>query len=135
MNKHTTRCIKSRKYHCIAQNTRVFAYGSPLQLPVLGEFEATLESSHNITDTEVHVVQGHYGCLLSYHSATTLGLIQVKVQKMEEQTRQRRKGLIDEFTHIFEGIGELKDFKVTLHIDQGVLPVAPPAQQESFRHT
>ena len=114
-------------------NIRVFAYGSPTQLPVLGKFEATLESSHNITVSEVHVVQGHYGCLLSYHSATTLGLIQVKVHQVEEQPKQTHEKLIDEFAHIFEGIGELKDFKVTLHMDQGVPPVAQPARRIPFQ--
>ena len=80
-------------------NARVFAYGSPTNLPVLGKFEATLESSHNITVSEVHVVQEHYGCLLSNHSATTLGLIQVKVHQVEEQPKQTHEKLIDEFAH------------------------------------
>ena len=101
-------------------------------MPVLGKFEATLESSHKITASEVHVVQGHYGCLLSYQSATTLGLIQVKVHRVEEQPKPTHEQLIAEFAHIFEGIGELKDFEVKLHIDQSVPPVAQPARRIPF---
>ena len=113
-------------------NTRVFAYGSPTQLPVLGKFEATLESCRKITVSEVHVVQGHYGCLLSYQSGTTLGLIQVKVHRVEEQSKPTHEQLIAEFTHIFEGTGELKDCEVKLHIDQSVPPVAQPARRIPF---
>ena len=113
-------------------NTRVFAYGSPTQLPVVGKFQATLESSQKITVSEVHVVQGHYGCLLSYQSATTLGLIHVKVNRVEEQLKSSHEQLLAEFAHLFEGIGELKDFEVKLHIDQDVPPVAQPARRIPF---
>ena len=113
-------------------NTRVSAYGSPTQLPALGKFEATLESSHKITVSEVHVVQGHYGCLLSYQSATTFGLIHVKVHTVEDQPKPTHEQLIAEFAHIFEGIEELKDFAVKLHIDQSVPPVAQPARRIPF---
>ena len=105
---------------------RVFAYGSPTQLPILGKFEATLQSSHKITVSEVH------GCLLSYQSATTLGLIQVKVHRLEEQPKSKHENLFNEFAHIFAGIGDLKDFAVKLHIDPSVPPVAQPVRRIPF---
>ena len=110
-----------------ANHILVFAYGSPTQLAVLGKYEATLQSSHKITVSEVHVVPRHYGCLLSYQSATTLGLIQVNIRRVKKEPKSTHEHLITKFAHIFEGIGECKDFEVKLHIDQSVPPVAQPA--------
>ena len=111
---------------------RVFAYGSPTQLPILGKFEASPQSSYKITVSEVHVIPEHHGCLLSYQSSTPLGLIQVNVQRVEEQPKSKHENLINEFAHIFAGIGELKDFEVKLHIDPSVPPVAQPVRRISF---
>ena len=51
---------------------------------------------------------------------------------MEEQPKPTHEQLIADFAHIFEGIGELKDFEVKLHIDQSVPSVAQPARRIPF---
>ena len=122
--------VKTLPFH--RSKIQDFAYCSPTQLPILGKFEATLQSSLKITVSEVHVIPGNHGCLLSYQSATTLGLIQVKVHRVEEQPKSKHENLINEFAHIFAGIRELKDFEVKLHIDPSVPPVAQPGRRIPF---
>eukprot|EP00794_Sanderia_malayensis_P020813 gene20813-22856_t len=68
--------------------TRIFDYGAANQLPVLGTFEGTFESDSHYTVSPVHVVTGNHGCLLSYKTASALGLIQVKVNTIKEQQQQ-----------------------------------------------
>ena len=84
---------------------RVFAYGSTTQLPVLGRFNGTLESKKKIAITDIHVVKGNFGCLLSYTSANTLGLIHVNINKVQAHQSTAHDQLLEEFSHIFEGIG------------------------------
>ena len=43
-------------------------YGSTEQLPVIGQFEAILETKKRITVSTIHVVKGNCGSLLSYQT-------------------------------------------------------------------
>ena len=56
-------------------STRIFAYGAKTQLPVMGKYEATLACSTGSTTSQIHVIKGNFGCLLSYQTASALGLI------------------------------------------------------------
>ena len=111
--------------------TRIFPYGAANDLDVLGKFEATLESKTKITVSTLHVVNGYYGCLLSYNTASALGLVTVNVQAVEQRP-SKHEALLEEYDTIFNGIGQLKDFKVKLHIDHTVTPVAQPARKILF---
>ena len=111
--------------------TRIFAYGATKQLPVMGKFNATLDSSTGSTTSQIHVIEGNFGCLLSYKTASALGLIMLKINmvKPEHPTHEQ---LLNEYAHIFDGIGTLKDFEVKLHIDESVPPVAQPPRRIPF---
>ena len=112
--------------------TRIFAYGASTQLPILGNFAATLESNQTFHPTTVHVIKGQYGCLLSYNSAKALCLIQVHINHMEAEDKPVYKQLIAEFPRIFDGVGVLTDYEVHLHIDSSVTPVVQPARRIPF---
>ena len=118
---------------CLSRaNNRIFAYGSSNQLPVMGKFKASLESRDKITISDIHVIKGNFGCLLSYSSATTLGLVRLNVHNIQAQRPSDHEKLLKEFAHIFDGIGVLKGFEVKLHIDPSVPPVAQPARRIPF---
>ena len=110
----------------------VFAYGSTTQLPVLYRFNGTLESKKKIAITDIRVVIGNFGCLLIYTSANTLGLIHVNINKVQAHQSMAHDQLLQEFSHIFEGISTLKDVEIHLHIDSSVPPVAQPARRIPF---
>ena len=112
-------------------NKRLFAYGSDSQLDIVGKFEAALDYQGRQTRSSVHVVRGGYGCLLSCKTATELGLIDVHVQQIQNHQMVSDQ-LIQQYPHLFEGIGKLKDFEVHLHIDQSVPPVAQPHRRIPF---
>ena len=111
--------------------TSIFAYGVTKQLPVMGKFNATLDSLTGSTTSQIHIIEGNFGCLLSYKTASAMGLIKLKINmvKPEHPTHEQ---LLNEYAHIFDGIRTLKDFEVKLHIDESVPPVAQPPIEFHF---
>ncbi len=118
--------------------TKLFAYGSKQQLPVIGKFEATIETKKRMTAATIHVVKGGYGSLLSYQTATELNLIQVNINNVtvKDKSKQSQSSIKDKinqsFPNLFKGIGQLKNFEAHLHIDHAVSPVAQPARRIPF---
>ena len=119
--------------------TKLFAYGSTEQLPVIGQFEAILETKKRITVSTIHVVKGNCGSLLSYQTATELNLIQVSINNVNvestnkckhESSKISKTKIEKQFPKLFQGIGQLKNFEIKLHIDPTVSPVAQPARIE-----
>ena len=68
-----------------SSSTRIFAYGATTQLPVMGKFEATLACSPGSTTSQIHVIKGNFGCLLSYQTASASGLIMININKLQPE--------------------------------------------------
>ncbi len=49
----------------------------------MGKFDATLDCSTSSTNSQIHVIKGNFGCLLSYQTASALGLIRINVNKLQ----------------------------------------------------
>ena len=62
--------------------TRIFAYGASETLPIIGKFEATLETKLKLTVADLHVVKGNNVCILSHETATNLGIVTVQVEQI-----------------------------------------------------
>lgn len=124
MRKHTPIALQR-------STTRIFAYGATKQLPVMGKFNATLDCSTGSTTSEINVIEGNFGCLLSYKTASALGLIMLQVNNVKPK-HSNHEQLLNEYANLFEGIGTLKNFEVKLHIDESVPPVAQPPRRIPF---
>ena len=125
---------KKEKIELSRSKTKLFAYGSSEQLPILGKFDSTIETKDKITYSCLHVVKGNAGSLMSYKTASALDLIHIKVNQVH--TKQSKpvtlQDLEDRYPAIFNGIGKLKDYVVKLHIDENVQPVAQAARRIPF---
>ena len=108
---------------------RLFAYVSTSQLPTLGKFTGNISFQNNEQMVAVHVMKGSHGSLLSYRTATALGILDVQIQHIQDPLQD---SLATEFPNLFQGIGQLKDVEVKLHIDQSVTPVAQPPRRIPF---
>ena len=120
--------------------TKLFAYGSTEQLPVIGQF-AILETKKRITVSTLHVVKGNCGSLLSYQTATELNLLQVNIKTVKvestdkckhESSKISKTKIENQSPKLFQGIGQLQNFEVKLHIDPAVSLVAQPARRIPF---
>ena len=97
---------------------------SPLMLK--GSFHATVESKNHITEAEMYAENRNSGSLLSYKTASELGLIKIKVDAVEVDERITVDKLAEDHPELFAGVGKLKNHQVKLHIDPTVKPVAQP---------
>ena len=110
---------------------RLFAYGSGQQLPVLGKFSATLSLKDKRITSLIHVLEGNHGSLLSYQSATDLGILDMHLNHVASK-KSVHEGLCQTHPDLFRGIGKLKGVEVKLHINPSVPPVAQPARRIPF---
>jgi hypothetical protein len=88
----------------------------------MGQFHATLEYLTGATTTQVHVIKGNFGCLLSYQTASAVGLIMLNVNNVKSGHATHEQPMKE----YVKGIGTLKNFEVKLRIDDTVPPVAQP---------
>uniref|UniRef100_H2ZXD0 Gypsy retrotransposon integrase-like protein 1 n=1 Tax=Latimeria chalumnae TaxID=7897 RepID=H2ZXD0_LATCH len=106
-------------------DVRVYPYRSQKPLPVLGKFHDTIESTTKAKKETFYVVDGAGGSLLSWKTSQGLGLIKVVQQVTQDNPVEP---LVETLLHddLFHELGKLKNFQVTLHIDETVQPVAQP---------
>ncbi|XP_074661912.1 uncharacterized protein LOC141914578 [Tubulanus polymorphus] len=95
------------------------AYGGT-SISTVGKFASRVKCGEfSITDT-FYVTKGKFGNLLGVDASRKLGHLKVAnhaVQTVSSEDMQK-------YPSIFTGIGQLKDFKVHLHIDKSVPPAS-----------
>ena len=85
IDEHTFNTVRQNAPIALQPSTRIFAYGAKTQLPVMGKFEATLACSTGSTTSQIHVIKGNFGCLLSYQTASALDLIMININKLQPE--------------------------------------------------
>ena len=115
-------------------STKLFAYGSDEQLPLLGKFTTVVETSRKLTPACLHVVKGNFGSLMSYKTASALDLVRVEINTVQKNDNVlvTVDDLEQKYPLLCRGIGKLKNFEVKLHIDENVQPVAQAARRIPF---
>ena len=104
---------------------RIFSYGSPTPLPLLGTIQAKITAKSNSTSATLHVVKGSSGNLLGYDTAQRLGLLRIVNQVGTEKTSPQYLAS-GEFENLFGDIGKVKGKVVKLHTDLDVQPKQQP---------
>ena len=120
--------------YCALQNpppltqstTGIYAYGEkPIETE--GEFMADLRFKNRSCRTTLIVAKDSSNSLLSWETSQKLQLL-ATVNTVKNNSEQ----IIEEFSELFTGLGKLKDFKVKLHIDETVQPVAQTHRRIPF---
>lgn len=112
-------------------HTKIFPYGSQTPLATMGQFDAEIIYKENTQKTTFHTLEGSGGCLLSYHTALKLGLIQV-IHTITDPADMDIQTMVNSFSSLFSGLGKLKDFQVHIHVDDSVHPVAQAHRRIPF---
>ena len=119
-------------------DTTIYTYGSKTPINVLGCFSTEVKSKEHQCVATFHVVNSDSGCLLGHKTATDLQLIQImnkiSISENSQPTPERMASdtLLEQYAHVFDGIGKLKDYKVKLHIDNTVKPVVQKHRRIPF---
>ena len=103
---------------------RLFAYGSNEQLAMIGQFSGTISFQDQQHESPIHVLKGNDGSLLSYKTATALGIINLQVRHVQDNTTPHDM-LCIKYPTLFHGIGQLKGVET-------VTPVAQPPRRIPF---
>ena len=75
------------------------------------------------------MLQGNRGSLLSYKTASNLGIIDVNLHGIDEQSFTSEMS-VQQYPNVFKGIGQLKNVEIKLHINE---TVPPPVAQSGRR--
>ena len=88
----TTYAKLKRKSSFRKSSTKIYAYGFHTPLPLNGQFQATLESKKRYTVSQIYVIDGAGGNLLSAKTAQDLALVQLinTISGFPEQDKQTK---------------------------------------------
>ena len=105
--------------------TKVFAYGAKQPLHLLGQFTAEIQCHSKRTTSTFLVTKDNNTCLLSYNTSIALGLLNININSISADHPDPRIAQVLQNHHkVFQGMGNLKNCKVTLEVDPTVSPVA-----------
>ena len=134
LNEETFRRINSGNTTLKPAHTKVYSHGSKAPLPLLGTLSATVSSSSISTNTQLHVVKGNTGNLLSYNNAKKLNVVTISVNTATVTAKNKNSPevLQEEFKCLFGGIEKIQNKVVKLHVDPDVTPRKQPHRRIPF---
>ncbi|XP_052105536.1 uncharacterized protein K02A2.6-like [Mytilus californianus] len=113
--------LKIQKIVCKSEKSekKLYAYGSETPLEVLGKFTCKLnvKGQSESVEAEFYVVKGKSVSLLGKATAIQLGVLKLGIYSINEDIRGK-------YSDCFKGVGKLENFKLKLHINSKVEPVA-----------
>ena len=109
-------------------SARIFAYGETSPISTLGEFTTELRYKERSCQATIIVVQNGPSSLLSWETSQQLKLLSV----VNAVANNEVDHLVNEYPELFTGLGKLRDYKVRLHIDDSVQPVAQTHRRIPF---
>ena len=106
LQRHTSLTVAKSK-------PRILPYGSTTPLPLLGKFTARLETKFCYTVASIYACKGGNGLVLSFQTATELGLLDVHVNKISITSADIEQ-MASQYPKLFYGVGDLRDLKITV---------------------
>lgn len=108
----------------------VLPYGGGDPLTVKGEYPVTLERVKDrkkvSCEAVLVIVDNDVPPVLSWETSRELKLIDLVMSSSNTQK------ITEQFKDVFQGVGKMKDVKVSLHVDPTVQPVAQPTRRIPF---
>ena len=110
---------------------KIYGYQATAPLPLKGKFESSITSKLTSRSkiAEFYVIEGRDGNLMSYRTATDLGLLHI-VNNVS--TPETTSSIMEEYSDRFKGLGKLKGTTAKLHVDKSVKPLAQKHRRVPF---
>ncbi len=112
---------KGLKVNMEVENRKLRVYGDGC-IPIVGSANVVIGCGGKEVRERVVIVSGNGHCLLSSQAAKSLGLLRVGPEVCFVGCRM--EDVVQKFPTVFTGVGKLADYKLKLHIDPNVVPVA-----------
>ncbi|XP_064462820.1 uncharacterized protein K02A2.6-like [Ornithodoros turicata] len=115
-------------------SAKVFPYGMEQPLPLIGKFTAPVTKGDRQVQADFHVMKGKSVSLLGKQTSIDLKLVVLPQDRLEVRLgKARMENVIATNAEVFEGLGKLKDYKLKIHVDESVVPVAQPHRRIPFQ--
>ena len=130
--------LKEQRVDCesVKCDKKLFAYGHKEPINVAGTFvtESFCEVNGEKCVAEFTVIKDRGKSLLGKKTAEQLKILRVGPEETTYTVAEegRDSDIREEFADIFTGVGKLKDYKLKLHVDGNVTPVAQPVRRLPF---
>ena len=130
--------LKEQRIDCesVKCDKKLFAYGHKEPINVAGTFvtEIFCEVNGEKCVAEFTVIKDRGKSLLGKKTAEQLKILRVGPEETTYTVADegRDSDIREEFADIFTGVGKLKDYKLKLHVDENVTPVAQPVRRLPF---
>lgn len=139
IDKATWELMKEQKVKCKPEKIEkhLYAYGQKTPLRTLGCFTTLIKFGTQETQATFWVITAKGIPILSRSTAEQLKLLRVGPEQVHlvQDSRvlpQNKAEIIKCFPACFEGLGKLKDYKVKIHIDTMITPVAQKPRRIPF---
>ena len=122
--------IKNKVKLCKSK-AKIYPFLNDVPLNLLGEFDCKISAHGNSVKRTIYVVEStksYNVSVLDYKASIELGIL-----KFINTVKDSALCIMSEFKNVFEGIGKLKGYKIKLHIDDTVQPVAQPHRRIPFQ--
>ena len=116
---------------------KIRPYGSKA-LKCIGKYVGTVTYGEGVANAIIYVVNSQVETLLSGPLCEELGILSFhgnNIRKAEAEAKDlppETSQLVTEFPRLFDGVGLMKNYKVKMHIDPSVKPVAEPPRPIPF---
>ncbi len=137
MSQETWESLKRKKIRADSETTArtLFAYGSQKPLQTVGTIrtQVIVPANQCAGQCEFIVVKGRGKTLMGKQTAEELNLLRVGPQVVNSIVSERCvDDLKNQFKPLFNGVGLLKGYKMKLHIDDNINPIAQPVRRIPF---
>ena len=141
LDKDTFHLLNSHNITFTESRTKLFSYGAATPLPVLGQFDATVETiaagtSSTAVAQFIVVNTSNAGSLLGKTTATVLGLLRVgptsETTLNSVSMRNEINELLSKHQSVFNGVGKLDNYQLRVHVNPDITPVAQPPRRVPF---
>ena len=114
-------------------NSKVYTYGSDLPMQIVGKCALRVEAGDETCIADFIVVPGSKPTLLGRFTSEDLNMLRIGFsvnscsagpQKVTTKGAEILSDLRKRYPEVFTGLGKLKNYKLKLHIDENVRPVA-----------
>ena len=129
--------VSKGKLQLLKTDRKVYAYASqePLKLSGKCMLNICVPDTQTSFKTEFFVMPGSADTLLGKRSSEELGVLKVGVSVNACEYRNipdKKAALKTKYPQVFTGLGKLKNFQLTLHVDESVNPIAQAMRRILF---
>ena len=110
---------------------KIKPYGAKAGIRCVGYYVGPVMYGNVVANIGIYVVKKKVESLLSGAASEALGIIsfsgqQEEIRRSVASEDPLKEELMETYPKVFTGVGKLRDYKVTLHVDESVPPVACP---------